>query len=377
MNRHSSRSKTHNSFPPEGPRLLSHLAEKLEIYSALNASDFREMAKFSEVTNILGLPIHAIAEPIGETRIQEFPGAMEELPVSHAGGASGTMIEACARDPLLLIHGNLALHCGSPFRVCAAVPQSAAHLAHGFHEMVWPAGGATSPARFFLVQIPSISDPFIIHFPTEDTALVWGTDDLRAGLMIMIEAAHRAWLQSGTDGAAGGAQTRETIQLLPGGSFLLSDPESPEGGAILVYSGESVPDEWERALVEKIPNLLGIHPDECALAGAEPLVAEGGGWVSPFWRNPPLPAAMVARTRWLQAASHPDALPFGVPVNPAGEPEFAADENAFVIIPRAAIPDPFVRAQARTRISRLLTHKHSKNEAMKLWAHGFPIPELV
>ncbi len=334
------------------------------------------MGKFTEQTNIHGLPLHPIAKPVRGEGIRESAGTLEEVSTPAGRKLSDHLRELLASEPLLEVRGLAGAGCRIPFRVVALAPQSRAELAQALDLIFWPPKNFTGlgDAELTILQIPSSEDQILLSLPALGLALILGSDDLRPGLLIALESAHRFWNKKSQTSEL--KSKEEEIRLLPGGSFLLQDSE---GKTALVFSGESVPDQWEKTLVEKIPELARCNPSEIVLAGAEPWIAQGGGWVSPFWRNPFFPASLLSSApRWSEAALHPDSIPFGVPVNAQGEIKLTdADENAFAVIPRSAIPTPFVSSGHPAKISRLLTHRHSKNEAMELWAKGFPPPEIV
>jgi len=363
---------------------LRRLFEGLEIYPNLAGEDMREMAKFTEETNILGLPVHPIAQPVRDLPAAEFPGALADLPVEHAGGAIRAFRTLFSSEASILVRGNLAGATERPFRLSVIMPQSSAHLAHGLERMLWPITQETESARetwtsdFALILWPDYDDQVVLHLPAEGIGLVLGTDDLRAGLIMVVEAAHRIWGERRAQHEAAPkveGEKWEDIQILPGGCFPLIGSDDAE----LVFAGDSIPDEWEKWLVQKIPTLAVREPIECLLAGAEPWIAEGGGWISPFWRNAPLPAQMLAQSPdWTHAAEHPDALPFGVHINAQGEMKLnESNDDAFVIVPREAVALPHINTLERFRIAKIWTHKSVKSDATKLWAIGFPKAEII
>ncbi|MCH8332427.1 hypothetical protein IIC65_00690 [Candidatus Sumerlaeota bacterium] len=131
--------------------------------------------------------------------------------------------------------------------------------------------------------------------------------------------------------------------------------------------------------MEKVELLAGHAPEEVVLAGGEPWVAEAGGWVSPLWFNPILSARLLASPAgWTRAALHPDAHPFGVRIAATGEIDLAGSaEDAFVIVARLRLPEPFPSRPVRRKVQRILAAEGAKREAIELGAMGFPVAEFI
>lgn len=364
------------------PEAIRALFLGSEVYDGLGQHDFREMAKFWEAPNIHGLPMHPISRPVGGELIQEFPGTLAEFMAAHPTSPLKRLRRLIERESVLAVRGTLAAGCSRPFRVTALVPQTWAHVAQGFDAVFYPPDPAPEPSDLTIIQIPDTSEDgrrafqLTIHFPGSRLALALGTDDLRPALLVAMEAANRLYTErTRRINEAGGEKKPEEIRLLPGGSFVLRRGDS---GATLVFSGESVPVNWERSLVETIPAIAQAAPAAVALAGAEPWVAEGGGFVCPLWRNAPFPAAALAEAGWSEAALDPDALPFGVEPDARGEAKLdSSEEGAFVVAPRARIPAPLASAAERTKIAEVLTHRNAREEAKELWARGFPPAKVI
>jgi hypothetical protein len=243
-------------------------------------------------------------------------------------------------------------------------------------------GGAEESPGLIVIQIPEFSESALLSLPEEGLALMLGTDDPRPGMLVALEWAHRRWearneliklkrLPAGS----------EPMTILPGGSFVFEagGESGGEAGWTLIFAGESVPVSWEAILLEEAPGLGGLDPAEVVLAGAEPWCAAGGGLSGPLWRNPVLPwSAVKDCERWREAGLHPDALAFGLAVDERGDiDDGATPETAFVIAPRGALPRPFARSTGPQRPSVHFTHRAMKPDAMKLWAMGFPTPEIL
>lgn len=390
---------------------MAELLRGRELYYGFNAIDLREMGKFTETPNTLGLPLHPIANP-PNAPAREFEGRMEDLPAAEpqtdpaadsrtepaavvAAVPSGlqALREAMAPGAAIIVRGELGAGLSRPFRVLGLFPQTHAHLAHGFHELITPdetpraeadktAHGNRPPADLYLIHWPSFPDAATLLVSGSRAALVLGTDDLRAAAPLIIESANRFWTERNVDlenrrqelRAEGGrpADLPEDIRLLPGGGFVT-------GAGDLIFAGEALPENWAEKLIAAVDALQLRSATEIALAGAEPWIAEGGGLAAPFWRNPPLPAFPASLPPgWARAIEHPDALPFGAPVDERGQIRFdAADESAFVIAPRAVLPAPFANAAGPIRVRRLFTHHYVRQDAMELWARGFPFPQMI
>jgi len=368
--------------------LIRSILEGVELYPNLDGEDFREMAKFEEQTNVFGLPVHPIRRPVGDLSVREFVGKFEDLPDANPLGPVASLRELLSSGPNLLIRGVIAAGCARPFRVMVVVPQSEAHLAHGFANLLWPCEPLSEEASdLVLVQVPFVADRFLLHVPVSKLALVAGTDDLRPSLLMIMEAAHRLWLERTVNheslkAAQHAARPKdfdrwEEIRLLPGGCFPFQTQTAP--GLSLVFTGESIPDEWERIVSDRVEDLRDAGAKEVFLASSEPWVAEGGSWICPLWRNPPLSAReLAAAPRWAEAALHPDAVPFGTNVNHKGGIDLElGTEDAFVIVPRSQLPRPFLNSAKRAKVAKLLTHRFAKDDAMELWARGFPAPEVI
>jgi hypothetical protein len=367
------------------PEEIRALFRGVEVYPGLSAEDFREMAKFKESPNLCGLPAHSIRRPLRGEKIREFSSPVRDLTRHKAGDPIGNLRSLFSEEPSLLLRGRLAEGSARPFCLTALVPQSHAHLAQGIDALFWPAGPVEAesfPSDLHLILWPNSAEQLILHLPASKLLISLGTDDPRAALIVVVEAAHRLWSErtrERTERETLGERIPpgwEEMRILPGGSFALHTES--EGGS-LVFLSETVPDGWAGALQRNFDPLMGRDARESLLAGAEPWVAEGGGLAIPFWRNPPLPASLLASVPcWRDAALHPDALPFGVKIGDRGEVELEASrDDAFVIVPRARIPQPFVCDSSPTRIRRVVTYRYAKQEAMERWARGFPAPEIL
>lgn len=366
----------HRSETMPATELLSELLGDHQVYADLSAEDLREMAKFDEQPNVLGLAAHGLRRIPGVQAPYEVHGSIRDLNPSFRR----RLHEAIHREPLLCVRGSLAGASRSPFQISAYFAQDQAHLAAGLQAILWPApAGADFPsAHLHIIQICDSPDVEALFFPAESLLLLLGSDDLRPALMIALELAHRAWRppSAAEPPAEDAPAPLPEILLLPGGSFALTPDSAPSE---LVYSGDAMPVAWEKTLAQKLAALYGRPGAETILAGAEPWVAQTGGWTLPLWFNPPLPARLLgANAAWREAACHPDALPFGVEINGRGEIDFKRSPGeAFVIVPRRAMPPPFARSAAPVRIGKVSTHKHARPEALELWAMGFPPPVLI
>lgn len=360
------------------------------VYDGFDATDLRETAKFHELPNVLGLAAHDLARPPGEAALHQIAGRLDAIPVS-GGSALGLIRDALGDEPTILVRGLAAAGCSRPFRIAGFFPQRHAALAQAFEAMLWPDAADAPGSDFRILALPDAADAFLAYLPDLRFAVAMGTDDLRATLPAAIEAAHRTWIArterhyasgGGPTSDVGGARWEE-IRLLPGGSFPFREaPASP--AFTLVYSGESLPDGWERYLQEHSPALARLATADLAPAQAEPWVAEGGGRLAPFWRAVPLPArALGAAPAWRIAAEHPDAIPFGARIDAEGRLDLeGSPEDAFVVVPREAIPAPFAggaveSARVLPRVGAILTHHASKDDARELWARGFPMPRSI
>jgi len=85
----------------------------------------------------------------------------------------------------------------------------------------------------------------------------------------------------------------------------------------------------------------------------------GRNWVTPIWENPLLPASfMVSTPEWRRAASAVGTLLFGVAIDPDGHMPFSTESqsidqpsNTYVVIPRHAIPHPYLNEARRWRVT--------------------------
>lgn len=359
------------------PEPIKALFRGVEVYDGLDSDDLREMGKFGETTNIQGLPVHPIVRPHAGGVVREFGEALADLPKDLLRRLRG----AIGHEPSILVRGSLAGACRDPLSVVALFPQSEAHLAQALQTCLWPGRREVdSPVAddLYLIQVPDFDEQMILSVPTARAVLVLGTDELHGGMLVALEWANRRW----TPGAEKNPSQNSPIRILAGGSFVFDSGTTEAGkssGPVLVFTGESVPDSWEDALVTQIPSLAGRPGIEPLLGGGEPWVAQEGGWLCSLWYAPPLAAvALAGSPAWEAAALHPAALPFGVRVNEAGALDLAgSSEEAYVIVPRRAMPPPFPCSAAPVKVTRVLTHRHSKEEAMDLWALGFPHPEII
>lgn len=362
---------------PEGAR---NLLGSVEVYPSLDATDFREMSKFAEITNVHGLPVHPISRPPDPDGLLESSGRLEDLPTAVFVKLRETL-RSC---PQILLRGAFAAEMRHPFPVAALFPRDAAHLARAWDALLWRDAPAASPeASLTLIHLPDFEEPILLSLPDEGVALLLGTDDPRPGLFVAIEWANRHWkarneliqlkrLPPGT----------EPSVVLAGGSFVFEDRPATEEATpapTLIFPGESIPVSWEDTLRESLDTLAALTVEDLLLAESEPWCGEGGGRAAPFWRNPILPTPLVrASQRWREAALHPEALPFGLVITASGEIDWnATPDDAFVIAARSAAPDPFPRSASGQRPVKHYTHRAMKPEAMELWAMGFPSPEVL
>jgi hypothetical protein len=363
------------------PGPIRALLERTEVYDRLEAVDLREMAKFGELTNVRGLPMHRIDRPPDPAGLLEAEGGVERLP--HR--VFRELQNAISAEPQILLRGRLGGSLPTSYPVAVLMPRSAAHVAQAWEAVLWRGGAPEEgSAGLIVIQMPGFSESALLGLPEEGLALMLGTDDPRPGMLVALEWAHRRWaarneliklkrLPAGS----------EPMEVLPGGSFVFEGGEK-EGagearGGTLVFAGESIPISWEATLMEEAAGLEGIEAAELLLAGAEPWCAAGGGLAGPFWRNPVLPWSLLKGCeRWRAAAMHPDALPFGLCVDSRGEiDDGGSSEQAFVIAPRGALPPPFAATVGPYRPQTHYTHRAMKPDAMKLWAMGFPTPEVL
>lgn len=378
-----------DSYPP-----ISRISESVrsllrgaEIYPGLSAVDFREMAKFTELTNIWGLPVHTLLRPPDPDGLLESEGGVENLP----DGMIADLRAALAAEPQLLVEGRFAAGTTLPFRVSALLPRSAAHLAQAWDALLWPAGetrehspGEDSPVSdLTLIQIPDFPESALLSLPEDGVALILGTDDPRAGLFVAMEWSNRRWsTRNEFIKLKRLLATEELLVLLPGGCFCFLESSSAEGGGTgwtIVYPGETVPVTWEEILSEAVPALRSFGRADLMLAGVEPWCAAGGGSCAPFCRNALLPFPPLRDSAlWQKAALHPDAIPFGLRIDEGGEIDWqGSPDDAFVIVPRHAAPNIFPRSAEPLRPQAHFTHRAVKPEAMELWAMGFPSPEVL
>lgn len=363
------------------PEALKALFRGVEIYGGLSGADLREMGKFTEIPNVWGLPVHAIDKPPRGEAVREFGGPLADLP----GGMIRHLRAALHEQPLVAVRGSLAGGCKRPFRALGLVPQSHAHLAQGLQAALWPDRSPESaPADLVLVYWPDFDRQLMLSVPASKLALILGTDDLRGGFLVALELANRVWMPPPPIAEQGqeAEPALPEIQILPGGCFPAdTQGRSPEnsGPQTLIFTGESIPVGWDEEVPKQIPALEGRPAVEIALGGAEPWIAQSGGMVCPLWYNPPLPAILLRESpAWTEAALHPAALPFGIEVRASGEVDLReSDELAFVVVPRRAIPFPFANSAAPVKVRRLLRHSRAREQAMLLWANGFPSPEAI
>lgn len=361
------------------PVALQRLLARTEIYPGLEAVDFREMAKFGEATNIWGLPLHPLRRPPDPDGLLESEGGIDDLPAELLGALRREL----ATQPHLLVRGRLAGSMAQALEVSAIFPRSAAQLAQAWDALLWrgPEGADDSPPGLTILQLPEFPEPALLSLPEEGVALILGTDDPRPGLVVALEWVNRRWrAREELMKLKRLPATEQPLKLLAGGSFLFG------GGAAagadrwsLVYPGDSVPISWERTLLELLPELKGCTEADLLVAGAEPWCGQGRGLAGPFCRHPLLPAALLRDSeRWRKAALDPDALPFGLTLTPGGDVDWGATpEDAFVVIPRHAVPAPFPAEAGPLRPAAHFTHRSAKPEAMELWAMGFPSPEVL
>jgi hypothetical protein len=369
------------SNPLSQPESFDDLLRGAPVHGPHDADDLREMAKFTERPNALGLPVHAIERP-PRSAAQEAAGGLDLLPRKTLR-AIGEMMRV---RPSLCVRGRMAGPCPRPFRLRAVVSQSHAHLAQAMQAMLWPEPDEGAPADLSLLVLPEMRAAAPLWLTGARTAFVLGCDDARVGLLLAAEAAARLWREET------GGKDQARIEILPGGSYPVIQSEASSRGegsdegskeaerdAALVYCNESISEAWEAAVAGSVEGLAGRSPEDLRPAGGEPWVAWEGGRLCPLWRRPVLGARdLAAAPAWREAALHPDALPFGVQVNERGEIDLAASgEDAFVVIERSAAPAPFARTPEVLRVRRLVTYRFAKPEAMKLWAKGFPAPEVV
>jgi hypothetical protein len=373
------RSTTLHSLFSAEPEPIKALMRGVEVYAGLAGEDLREMAKFTEQTNVLGLPIHPIARAASGDAVREFFGPLADLP----GGMIKHLRAALNEQPMLAVRGFLAGGSRRPFAVLALFPQSHAELAQGWRQLLWPGPDHDQPleTHLILLFLPDFERPLMLSIPESKLAVIVGTDDLRGAMLMSIELAHRYWTPQAMQESEAEAPLPEVF-ILPGGSFLVDSQSAAVnemGPQTLVFSGESVPVGWEEQTPKAIPALAGRPSVEVTLAGAEPWVAQSGGWVCPLWFNPPLPAELLAEApAWREAALHPAAVPFGVRVSEAGEVELrAGEEPGFVIVPRIVVPYPFAGSAAPAKVARVLRHSRAREAAMALWAVGFPAAEQM
>jgi len=325
---------------PEGARSL---LGSVEVYAALDAVDLREMSKFSERTNVWGLPVHPILSPPDPDGLLESSGWLEDLPTA----VFVKLRETLRAQPQILLRGEFAGTMSHTFPVAATFPQDAAHIARVWNELLWRGEEPTTEPALTVVHLPDFEEPILLSLPDEGVALILGTDDLRPGLFVALEWANRHW-----------NARNELIQLkklpreaepqviLAGGSYVFEDRPIEEGSPpapTLIYPGESIPVSWEEIVRESLSALGGLKAEDLLLAEAEPWCAGGGGHAAPFWRNPMLPAPLLELSaKWRESALHPDAVPFGLTVDEAGDIDWnATPEEAFVVAPRSAVPPPF------------------------------------
>lgn len=361
------------------PDCVRGILGNAEVYPSLDAVDFREMSKFTEVTNVHGLPIHPIRRPPDPDGLLESNGLLEDLPTA----VFVHLREALRATPQILLRGVFAGSLSHVFPVAACFPRDDAHLARAWDALLWRDNPAAAEPALTVLHLPDFNEPLLLSLPDEGVALILGTDDPRPGLFVALEWANRHWkARNDLIQLKKLPPEAEPCVLLAGGSFVFNDrAEDPGAGPspTLIYPGESIPISWEEILRESLPTLAELAEEDLLLAQAEPWCGEGGGRAAPFWRNPILPAPLLEISeRWRDAALHPDALPFGMKVDQTGRIDWnATPDEAFVIAPRSALPPPFLRSPAPSTPAKHYTHRAMKPEAMELWAIGFPSPEVL
>lgn len=113
------------------PTELEGLIGATEVLTGLTLADLREMSKFAEQPNVLGLAVHpSPPQHQGELRIRE----------RLSSGARRALELALRRSPLILVRGQLAGDSASSTTVQYLVPQDFAHVAAVLRLLLWPAG---------------------------------------------------------------------------------------------------------------------------------------------------------------------------------------------------------------------------------------------
>ncbi len=364
------------------PETVRAMLAPAEVYPSLDAVALREMSKFSETTNVHGLPLHPLALPPDPDGLLESSGCLEDLPTS----VFVQLRERLRARPQILLRGAFAGTMTQSFPVAALFSQDDAQIAQAWDALMWREDpvNATEPA-LTVIHLSDFPQPILLSLPDQNVALVLGTDDPRPGLFIALEWANRRWnARNARIKLKQGELGEEPSVILDGGSLIFNEPPESAGGdaqptTTLVYPGESIPVSWEEILQESLPTLAELSEADLMIAGAEPFCAEGGGRLAPFWRNPILPSSLIPHSeRWQEAALSPGALPFGLAVSPDGNIDWeATSEDAFVIAPRDRTPRPFLPTSMPQIPSRHYTHRAVKPEAMELWALGLPSPEVL
>lgn len=343
-----------------------------------DATDLREMSKFTEAPNVLGLPVHAISRPV--TAPVMFDAL--ELPAE----IENRLTEKFRVEPSVCVYGTLAAGCARPIRVAVITSQRGAHLAAFFQAVLFPDDPAaaedpgatpTAPLDLCVVIAEDVPDPAlaVLLMPGRGLVLALGTDEPRAPLFAVMEAANRIWTERNRlirakDPSLEGA---EEVRLLPGGSFVFAEGE----GRTLFLAGETLPHDHPAGLRERVAALGDVPAVVIDAAGAQPLVAGGGGVVAPLLRSVLLPASVAeADPVILAAASEPGSLPFGVGVDATGRLSVAESAEGLFVVPPGRPASGLLSAALRrpVRPDRLVCLANTRTEAMELWALGFPSP---
>lgn len=284
------------------------------------------------------------------------------------GGVRKALERELAKDPCLVVRGALAGGGAAPFAVQVLVPQKEAHLAAALNKLLWPLPEPEAEAKptgpqihYTLLQWPEplvkktgqvIVDEFTGHWPEDRLGLVIGFDDPRLAVKMILDAARRYWESAGPGGVE--------LKLIPAGEAVVT-VERGEASLARLTLLKSRPPEGGTTNEGK-PLTEGER-----VASQEPFLLEGGEWLTPVWRNPILPATLLGRDpAWRTAALSVGAVPLRVEIDEEGKfplfhgpmPEMAenyAEEDAegnvpnqgWVIIPRQAVPEPFVNEAQR------------------------------
>lgn len=367
-----------------------------QVREGADAEDLREMGKFTEHPNILGLPAHPIRSPVTGPILTETDSLPPEI--------ESWMAERFRTEPVICVRGDLAAGCERPVRLALVVSQWRAHLAAFFEAVLFPppvsrtdAGPRADPLDLCIVIVEDTPGQAVLHVPGRKLAVSLGTDDPRVPLFVALESAHRIWSARNERIRATkpppGEAAGEEIRILPGGSFCFT-PTGPadssagpgtEAPATLFFAGETLAHNHPEPLRERMRDLGAVPSAEILFGGSQPLLALGGGLVAPVLRAPILPASLAAAAPGLlDAAHHPDSLPFGIDVDPSGRLKTAESEDGFFVLPSATLPpapvsEPTTRIHSSLsgprKIGRLLCLANARPEAMDLWAIGFPAPQ--